>query len=67
MRKMQAKQELVKENFTFRRRGVKAGLMVKINEFVENLTDEVWVASRRPAGLRPGAPRMIYVGMRIGF
>ena len=41
----------------------KADLMAR----VENLTDEVWVASRRPAGLRPGAPRMIYVGMRIGF
>ncbi|MDQ3204950.1 MAG: TonB-dependent receptor [Pseudomonadota bacterium] len=34
---------------------------------VENLTDEVWVASRRPAGVRPGMPRMTYLGMRVRF
>lgn len=34
---------------------------------VENLSDEVWIASRRPAGARPGAPRTSYVGMRVGF
>ncbi len=34
---------------------------------VENLTDETWVASRRPAGVRPGAPRIVHVGMRLEF
>ncbi|MDQ3617757.1 MAG: TonB-dependent receptor [Pseudomonadota bacterium] len=34
---------------------------------VENATDEVWIASRRPAGARPGLPRMTYVGMRVKF
>lgn len=34
---------------------------------VENLTDETWIASRRPAGARPGLPRMTYVGMRVNF
>ncbi|MBA2238550.1 MAG: TonB-dependent receptor [Lysobacter sp.] len=34
---------------------------------VENLTDETWIASRRPAGARPGMPRMTYVGMRVNF
>ncbi|HIG73657.1 MAG TPA: TonB-dependent receptor [Bacteroidetes bacterium] len=31
---------------------------------VRNLTDEVYVASRRPAGLRPGLPRTVLVGLR---
>lgn len=34
---------------------------------VENLTDETWIASRRPEGVRPGAPRMTFVGMRVRF
>ncbi|HEY5612135.1 MAG TPA: TonB-dependent receptor, partial [Lysobacter sp.] len=34
---------------------------------VENLTDETWIASRRPAGARPGMSRMTYVGMRVKF
>lgn len=34
---------------------------------VENLTDEVWISSRRPAGVRPGPPRMVYLGMRVEF
>ncbi|MEG3192394.1 TonB-dependent receptor family protein [Lysobacter sp. D1-1-M9] len=34
---------------------------------IENLTDETWIASRRPAGARPGLPRMTYVGMRVRF
>lgn len=31
---------------------------------VRNVTDEVYVAARRPAGLRPGLPRTILVGLR---
>ena len=34
---------------------------------VENLGDETWIASRRPAGVRPGMSRMTYVGMRVKF
>lgn len=34
---------------------------------VENLTDETWIASRRPTGARPGMPRMTYVGVRVKF
>lgn len=34
---------------------------------VENLTDEAWIASRRPAGVRPGMPRMTYMGVRVKF
>ncbi|HSM11400.1 MAG TPA: TonB-dependent receptor, partial [Lysobacter sp.] len=34
---------------------------------VENLTDQTWIASRRPSGARPGQPRMSYVGMRLKF
>jgi Fe(3+) dicitrate transport protein len=30
---------------------------------VENLWDETYVASRRPAGLRPGLPRTAYIGL----
>lgn len=32
---------------------------------VENLTDEVYVAARRPAGARPGLPRTLLTGIRL--
>ncbi|HUP24654.1 MAG TPA: TonB-dependent receptor [Thermoanaerobaculia bacterium] len=32
-----------------------------------NVTDEVYVAARRPAGLRPGLPRSLVVGLRFDF
>lgn len=31
---------------------------------VRNVTDEVYAAARRPAGIRPGLPRTILVGLR---
>jgi Fe(3+) dicitrate transport protein len=34
---------------------------------VDNLFDEVYVAARRPAGLRPGLERTAYVGVAFGF
>jgi Fe(3+) dicitrate transport protein len=34
---------------------------------VENLTDETWIASRRPAGARPGMPRMTMLGVKVDF
>jgi Fe(3+) dicitrate transport protein len=33
---------------------------------VENLTDEVYVVARRPAGARPGLPRTLSAGVRLG-
>ncbi|MFN2420069.1 MAG: TonB-dependent receptor family protein [Gemmatimonadota bacterium] len=32
---------------------------------VENLTDEVYIVARRPAGARPGLPRTLSAGVRI--
>ena len=40
VKKVQTAKKLVKENFTFRKRNIKAGLMVKINEFVDTLNNE---------------------------
>jgi Fe(3+) dicitrate transport protein len=34
---------------------------------VRNVFDEVYVASRLPAGLRPGLPRTFILGMRTTF
>jgi Fe(3+) dicitrate transport protein len=34
---------------------------------VRNVTDEVYVAARQPAGARPGLPRTALVGLRWGF
>lgn len=34
---------------------------------VRNLTDETYLAARRPAGLRPGLPRTVVVGAKVGF
>ena len=32
-----------------------------------NLTDQVYVVARRPAGLRPGMPRAFNVGLKANF
>ncbi|MEM1118214.1 MAG: TonB-dependent receptor [Bacteroidota bacterium] len=40
------------------------GTQVRALALVRNLTDEVYVASLRPAGLRPGLPRTILLGLR---
>lgn len=32
-----------------------------------NLTDEEWIASRRPAGVRPGLPQQVAAGIRVKF
>jgi len=34
---------------------------------VENLSDETYVAARRPAGVRPGMPRTVWAGVRLDF
>ncbi len=34
---------------------------------VRNLTDETYIVSHRPAGVRPGLPRTLQVGLRAGF
>jgi Fe(3+) dicitrate transport protein len=33
---------------------------------IQNLEDRAYVVSRRPAGARPGLPRTLYVGFRVG-
>ncbi|HUF90491.1 MAG TPA: TonB-dependent receptor [Gemmatimonadota bacterium] len=37
----------------------------KIQAGVENLSDEVYVVARRPAGVRPGLPRTFQAGIRL--
>ena len=34
---------------------------------VKNMTDEIYVAARRPAGLRPGLPRTLTAGLKTNF
>lgn len=34
---------------------------------VDNVFDETYLAARRPAGLRPGLPRTVMVGLRLTF
>lgn len=34
---------------------------------VRNLTDKTYLVSRRPAGLRPGLPRMVQAGIKLTF
>jgi len=34
---------------------------------VRNITDKTYLVSRRPAGLRPGLPRMLQAGIRLTF
>jgi Fe(3+) dicitrate transport protein len=38
-----------------------------VNVSAKNLTDERYIASRRPQGIRVGMPRMITAGIDIGF
>jgi Fe(3+) dicitrate transport protein len=34
---------------------------------VNNVFDQTYIAARRPAGLRPGAPRLVYGGVKASF
>lgn len=40
---------------------------VRARVSVRNLTDETYVAARRPSGLRPGAPRAVLFGISADF
>jgi Fe(3+) dicitrate transport protein len=40
---------------------------VRARVSVRNLTDEVYAVARRPAGLRPGAPRAVLFGVSMNF
>lgn len=44
-------------------------LNTRTNFFVDirNLTDKTYIVSRRPAGVRPGLPRMLMGGIRLTF
>jgi Fe(3+) dicitrate transport protein len=39
----------------------------RLNLQVRNLTDEVYVAARQPAGARPGLPRTAFAGVSVEF
>ena len=47
--------------------GYRLSEQIELYTRIENLTDEVWIASRRPAGARPGLPRQAYLGVRVKF
>jgi Fe(3+) dicitrate transport protein len=40
---------------------------ISVNARVENLLDETYMASRRPAGARPGRPRAFFMGLTGRF
>jgi Fe(3+) dicitrate transport protein len=40
---------------------------VRLFGSVENLSDERYVAARRPSGLRPGMPRTVWAGVKFDF
>lgn len=61
-------EELVDAHFTLDL-SVEASIGAGVRAFlvVRNLTDEVYVAARRPAGLRPGLPRSLLAGLKASF
>jgi Fe(3+) dicitrate transport protein len=40
---------------------------VRVVVAVKNVFDATYVASRRPEGIKPGLPRLVQVGMEVGF
>lgn len=60
---------LIESHYTFDS-GVKY-TMSKINTVfslsVKNITDERYIASRRPQGIRVGMPRMVFGGVKVNF
>ncbi|CAN5853638.1 TonB-dependent receptor plug domain-containing protein [soil metagenome] len=40
---------------------------VTLTASVKNLMDSTYIASRRPEGIKPGLPRMIQIGARVGL
>lgn len=60
--------ELVDAHFTLDL-SVEASVGAGVRAFfvIRNVTDEVYVAARRPAGLRPGLPRSIQAGLKASF
>ncbi len=46
---------------------VNVGDQVRLTLNVRNLTDETYIAARRPAGLRPGLPRTVLVSVDAQF
>ena len=40
---------------------------VKLFASVRNLTDEAYIVARRPAGIRPGLPRLFLLGVKADF
>ena len=46
---------------------ISLGERLRLRLKVRNLSDEVYVAARRPYGLRPGLPRTLLAGFELGF
>lgn len=40
---------------------------VRLLGSIKNLTDETYIASRRPQGIKPGLPRLMTIGLSWGF
>lgn len=60
---------LIESHYTFDS-GLKYSVS-KINSIfslsVKNITDERYIASRRPQGIRVGMPRMVFAGIKVNF
>ncbi len=41
--------------------------LVKVFGGIRNVLDETYIAARRPAGVRPGLPRTLTIGLKTGF
>ena len=47
--------------------GYSVSSQIRLFATVRNVTDEVYVVARRPAGLRPGLPRTLLLGIKTTF
>lgn len=43
------------------------GTRLRLEATVKNLTNEIYIASRRPEGIKPGVPRQVHVGLEWEF
>ena len=60
--------EVIEDHLTFDLAGeVKLYDRYRLYLQVRNLSDEVYIASRRPYGLRPGLPRTTLLGLQVDF
>jgi Fe(3+) dicitrate transport protein len=43
------------------------GTRLRVEAAVKNLTDDTYIASRRPEGIKPGVPRQVHLGLEWHF